>query len=82
MRWNIARPFEMLFEWARRTGHARATLSAVIARLVRTCALGRAIQYSETAVIEQSSCGVLDSPPAAYAKASAPLDLNPGEALA
>jgi hypothetical protein len=36
---------------------------AVIARLVRTCALGRAIQYSETAVIESRSCGVLDSPP-------------------
>jgi hypothetical protein len=56
-------------------GRARHTLS-FIARL------DRAIQYSEAAVIERMGRGVLDSPLAAYAKASAPLDLNPGEALA
>jgi hypothetical protein len=36
--------------------------NGVIARLVRTCALGQAIQYSETAVIESIERGVLDSP--------------------
>jgi hypothetical protein len=36
----------------------------------------------ETAVIEPRGRGVLDSPLAAYAKASAALDLSPGEALA
>ncbi|MGY4298097.1 hypothetical protein ACVWXN_006192 [Bradyrhizobium sp. i1.4.4] len=55
---------------------ALASHSTVIARL------DRAIQYSETAVIEPISRGVLDAPPAAYAKASAPLDRSRGEALA
>jgi hypothetical protein len=32
--------------------------SVVIVRLVRNCALGRTIQYSETAVIEPKSRGV------------------------
>jgi hypothetical protein len=49
---------------------------AVIARL------DRAIQYLETVAIESIGRGILDSPPAAYAEASAPLDLHHGEALA
>ncbi|MFL6810738.1 MAG: hypothetical protein ACJ8FD_17200, partial [Bradyrhizobium canariense] len=53
-----------------------AAYSAVIARL------DRAIQYAETPVIQRRGHGVLDTPLDAYAKASAPLDLNPGEALA
>jgi hypothetical protein len=36
--------------------------SVVIARLVRNCALGRAIQYSRTPVIKSISRGVLDRP--------------------
>jgi hypothetical protein len=35
----------------------------VIARLVRNCALERAIQYSRAVVIESRGRGVLDSPP-------------------
>jgi hypothetical protein len=35
----------------------------VIARLVRTRALGRAIQYSEKARLESRGRGVLDAPP-------------------
>jgi hypothetical protein len=48
MRWNIARAFEMLFEWCR--------ILAVIARL------DRAIQYSAAVVIESIGRGVLDAP--------------------
>jgi len=33
-------------------------------------------------VIDPIGCGVLDAPPAAYAEASATLDLSLGEALA
>jgi hypothetical protein len=57
--------------WAR-----PAPPTAVFARL------DRAIQYSETARLEPRSRGVLDAPLAAFAKASASLGLNPGEALA
>jgi hypothetical protein len=57
--------------WAR-----PAPPTAVIARL------DRAIQYSEPARLEPRSRGVLDAPLAAFAKASASLGLNPGEALA
>ena len=35
---------------------------AVIARLVRSCALRRAIQYSRVVAFEQIGRGVLDSP--------------------
>jgi hypothetical protein len=37
---------------------------AVIARLVRDCAQGRAIQYAGIVVIEFQVRGVLDAPPA------------------
>jgi len=37
--------------------------NAVIARLGRTCALGRAIQYPEAVVIEPRGRSVLDAPP-------------------
>ncbi|MGY4626615.1 hypothetical protein ACVWY3_004371 [Bradyrhizobium sp. USDA 4486] len=41
----------------------RSPTHGVIARLVRTSALGRVIQYSETVVVKSTGCGVLDSPP-------------------
>jgi hypothetical protein len=37
---------------------------AVIARLVRSCAPGRAIQYAVTILIRNERRGVLDAPPA------------------
>ncbi len=48
---------------ARMRTHVCQPPLSVIARLVRNCARGRAIQYSETAVIEPRRHGVLDSPP-------------------
>jgi hypothetical protein len=39
-------------------------LFGVIARLVRNCALERAIQYPETSVLELMGRRVLDAPPA------------------
>ncbi|BAL08767.1 hypothetical protein BJA01nite_66760 [Bradyrhizobium japonicum] len=49
---------------------------AVIARLDRRSSIPEAL------AIGSRGRDVLDAPPAAYAKASALLDLNPGEALA
>jgi hypothetical protein len=40
----------------------RPALSVVIVRLVRNCALGRTIQYSEVSVMEAIARGVLDPP--------------------
>src|ERR1700757_5258711 len=44
-------------------GAAIASYTAVIARLVRNCALGRVIQYSEAVAIGPMGRGVLDAPP-------------------
>ena len=41
---------------------SQPTATAVIGRLVRNCALGRAIQYAEASVIEWIGRGVLDIP--------------------
>jgi len=50
---------------------AQPTATAVIARLVRDCALGQAIQYAEASVIEWIGPGILDTPHARGMTASA-----------
>ncbi|MCP3474661.1 hypothetical protein NLM33_30545 [Bradyrhizobium sp. CCGUVB1N3] len=58
-----------------------ATNLAAIARLVRNRALERAIQYSSDVRRISRSRGVQDSPPAAFAEASAGQDLTPRRSL-